>query len=541
MIRPAFLRVVAASLMAGCAGVASLLPVTAAAAEAPRLIEKDGRFALEVDGKPYLILGGQVHNSSGWPAELPQVWRSLEAMHANTVAVPVYWEQMEAERGRFDFTNVDQAVAGAREHGLYVILLWFGTWKNGNMHYAPAWVKADTKEFPRVTRADGEPIDVLSPLGEKTLAADKTAFAALMRHLKQTDGERHTVLMMQVENESGNIGSVRDYSAEANRLFAGPVPAEMLAAAHRGPGSWSAVFGGEADEMFQAYYQARYINAIAAAGKAEFAIPCYANVWLDGPVNELPQRQIDTPGIAYPSGGPVQKLLGVWKALAPSLDLIGPDMYTTDSKFYRQVLRTYARPDNALWIPETGRSDGFAKFLFYALNDGAIGFSPFGVDENGWNIVGDEVWKAHARNFALLAPMSDAVARYELEGRLKTAVEEPAEANQEMAFSGWEATVGFGFPQADGRPAPGTKDAHGVVLVAQTGADEFLITGQDASIVFHLPGKKPWMRSEIVTAEQGVFENGVWKTTKLLNGDETDRGVQFHMEPVYVRVRMGRF
>jgi len=181
----------------------------ARAADAPTLTQNDGRYALMVDGRPFLILGGQIHNSSAWPSELPQVWESMAALHANTVEAPVYWEQLESQEGHFDFTNVDQIVKGARAHNLRVVLLWFGTWKNGNMHYAPAWVKTDPKRFPRVIRPDGEPIDVLSPLSRNTLEADKTAFVALMRHLKQIDGEQHTVILVQVENESGNIGSVR--------------------------------------------------------------------------------------------------------------------------------------------------------------------------------------------------------------------------------------------------------------------------------------------------------------------------------------------
>src|SRR3974390_1455496 len=146
------------------------------AVEAPRLVQKDGRFALMVDGRPYLILGGQIHNSSGWPSELAQVWQSMAALHANTVEAPVYWEQLEPQEGQFDFTNVDQILQGARAHDLHVVLLWFGTWKNGNNHYTPTWVKSDTKRFPRTIRPDGEPIDVLSPLGRNTLEADKKAF-----------------------------------------------------------------------------------------------------------------------------------------------------------------------------------------------------------------------------------------------------------------------------------------------------------------------------------------------------------------------------
>jgi len=510
-------------------------------AEAPKLVQKDGRYALMVDGRPYLILGGQIHNSSAWPSELPQVWESMAALHANTIEAPVYWEQLEPQEGHFDFANVDQIVEGARSHQLRVVLLWFGTWKNGNMHYVPAWVKTDTKRFPRVIRPDGEPIDVLSPLSRNTLEADKSAFVKLMQHLKQTDGEQHTVLLIQVENESGNIGSVRDNSAEANREFTGAVPSDLLAAAHKQPGTWSQVFGADADEMFQFYHQARYINEIAAAGKAEFAIPCYINVWIDYPAAELPERQLEMPGIAYPSGGAVQKMVGLWRVLAPSIDMIGPDIYADDSPFYRETMHAYHRTDNPLWIPETGRSDSFGKFLFYALGDGAIGFSPFGVDQSGWNILGDEPWKAHARNFALIAPMSREIAELEFEGKLKTAVEEPGQTAQELDFGTWQATVAYGFPQPDGRRAPGTKDAHGAALVAQLGPDEFLVTGVDASVNFHLTGKLPWMRSQIVTAEQGVYDNGLWRPQKLWNGDETDRGLCFYDKPTVIRVKLGRF
>ena len=514
---------------------------SAFAAEPPRLVQQDGRYALLVDGKPFLVLGGQIHNSSAWPSELPQVWESMAALHANTIEAPIYWEQLEAEPGKFDFSNVDAVVNGAREHNLHVILLWFGTWKNGNMHYVPAWVKADTTRFPRVIRADGQPIDVLSPLGKNTLEADKAAFTALMRHLKQIDDDRHTVLAIQVENESGNIGSVRDDSAESNRLFAGPVPAELLQAAGKQPGSWQQLFGGEADEMFQAFYQAKYVNEIATAGKREFAIPCYINVWIDYPAAQLPQRRIDQPGIGYPSGGAVQKLVGLWRNLAPSIDMIGPDIYTDDSPFYRETMDAYQRPDNPLWIPETGRSDSFGKFFFYALGRGAIGFSPFGVDRSGWNILGDEPWNAHARNFALIGPMDREIAQLEFDGKLKTAVEEPGQATQELDFGAWQATVAFGFPQPDGRRAPGTKDFHGAAVVAQLGPDQFLVTGVDASVVFHLPGKLPWIRSQILTAEQGLYENDVWKPLRLWNGDETDRGLSFHDKPAVVRLTMQKF
>jgi hypothetical protein len=527
--------------------IATFLLPRVNAAEAPRLVQKDGHYALLVDGQPYLILGGQIHNSSAWPYLLPEVWDSMAALHANTVEAPVYWEVMEPQQGHFDFTNVDAVLDGARAHHLHVVLLWFGTWKNGNMHYVPAWVKTDPKRFPRVIRRDGEPIDVLSALSQNNLEADKAAFVALMRHLKQVDGEQHTILLVQVENESGIVGSARDYSAAADREFAGQVPADLLAAAHQQPGTWSQVFGADADEIFQVYHQAHYINEITAAGKQEFDIPCYINVWPDPPSAELPQRAIDLPGIAYPSGGAVQKRVGLWRALAPAIDMIGPDIYSTDSQFYRDTMHAYERPDNPLWIPETGSGNNFAKFFFYALGDGAIGFSPFGVDHpSGMNFSNGPNARmgqpsAHARNFALIAPMDREIARLEFEGKLKTAVEEPGQATEELDFGDWQATVAFGFPQMDGRRPPGTKDADGVALVARLGPDEFLVSGFNASVIFHLPGKQPWMRSEFLSVQQGEYENGVWKPLRLWNGDETDRGLRFFQQPEVVHVKMDRF
>jgi len=433
-------------------------------------------------------------------------------------------------------------VKGAREHNLHVVLLWFGTWKNGNMHYAPQWVKTDTKRFPRVVRADGELIDVLSASGRSTLQADKATFVALMRHLKALDGTDHTVLMVQVENESGIIGSPRDFSPESNKEFAGQVPADMLAAAHKQPGTWSEVFRGDADELFQLYHQAHYLNEIATAGKAEFDIPLYMNVWLSYPPAELPERRLPIPGIQYPSGGAVQRWVGLWRALAPSMSAIAPDIYGDDAGFVRDVLAAYHRPDNPLLVPEIAKTDSFARYDFLALGEGAIGIAPFGVDPRGWNILGDSAATGHARNFALLAPMSREVAKLNLEGKLKTSIEEVGAAQQELDFGEWQATVSYGYPQYDGRRPPGTKDAHGVALVAQLGPDEFLVTGVDASVSFHRPGKRPGMRMQVLSAEEGSYENGVWKPVRLWNGDETDRGLQFYAgDPALVRIRLGKF
>ena len=267
----------------------------------------------------------------------------------------------------------------------------------------------------------------------------------------------------------------------------------------------------------------------------------YGNVWLIYPGAERPERQVPNPGIGYPSGGPVQDRIGLWKAFAPAVDASGPDIYADDPVFYDQVLETYARPDNALWIPETGSGDSYAKFFFLALGRGAIGFSPFGVDWTGWNVADGAVTRAHTENYALLGSMSRELAQLNFDGKLRTAVEEPGSAQQEIDFGPWQATVRFGFPQRDGRRPPGTEEHHGRALVAQLGPNEFLVTGVDASGALHLPEQLPGIRREIRRAEEGNYNNGTWQMTRLWNGEQTDRGLNFHHEIRAVRVRVGRF
>jgi beta-galactosidase GanA len=397
-----------------------LLSAAAFAQDIPRLIQRDGRFALMVDGAPFLVLGGQLHNSSAWASTLPGVWPDVAAMHLNTVAAPVYWEQFEPVEGTFDYTQMDELLKEAREHNVRLVLLWFGTWKNGQMRYTPRWVKTDGVRFPRMRDPHGEPIEVLSANAATTLEADQTAFVALMRHLKQIDGDRHTVILVQVENESGAIGSVRDYSAMAEKQFEAQVPVDVTKALHKPSGTWKQVFGGDADETFQAWSVARYIEAVAKAGKAEYPLPLYANCWVSYPVHELPERQIPQPGVGYPSGGPVQAMLSLWKLETPSLDVIGPDLYSNDSDFVHTILRTYKRPDNALWIPEANSGDDYARFFFSALGMGAIGFSPFGIDRANASVPppSSEVAPAaaghvsfHAENFGLIAPMQRVIAK----------------------------------------------------------------------------------------------------------------------------------
>jgi len=509
----------------------------------PHIEKKGGHFAMVVDGKPFLILGAQINNSSSWARTLLKVWPAVEDLHVNTVEAPVYWEQMEPKQGSFDFANVDLLVNGAREHHLRLVLLWFGTWKNGQDHYVPEWIKTDPQKYPREVSSYGKILDVLSPNSATNLEADKLAFVALMRHLKAIDGAQHTVIMIQVENESGSIGSVRDYSAAANQQFAGDVPSTLTAALHSPGGTWSKVFGSDADERFAAYSTASYIYQVAKAGKAEYALPMYCNVWLTYPVDALENRNRASAGQEYPSGGPQQGNINIWKSVAPAIDILAPDFYSHDHAFYHQVIAAYGRDDNPLFIPETLLSKDFGSNFFYALGHGAIGFSPFGIDYTDWTITDDKIPTYLSENYALLLPMANEVAQLNLEGKLQTAVEQKGMPRQKLHFPGVDAIVSFGYPQRDGEMPPGTPDVSGRAMVAQLGPFEFLVTGFDASVSFELAsatGDKPGNEQiEILRAEEGQYVKGTWQTSRIWNGDQTDRGLNFHSgNSSVVRIRL---
>ena len=546
-----------------------LFPLTAFAADpaqhpAPSIAHQDGRFALMVDGAPYFILGAQVNNSSGWPAALQAVWPNAERMHLNTIEVPVYWEQIEPRPGQFDFSDVDAILDQTREHHLHLILLWFGTWKNGKMHYAPEWVKEDTAKYPRMITPEGRPIDVLSPNSPANLDADSTAFAALMKHLRERDSTEHTVVMMQVENESGSLGAVRDFSPMAQKQFDSAVPQGLVAAMGKKPGTWQQVFGDDADETFAAYSVARYIGQVAAAGKKEFDIPMYVNNWLKSP-RAYPIQTV--PGEDYPSGGPTENMLGVWKEAAPGIDILAPDIYVANSGRYRDVMKQFERPDNPLFVPESlgfgmfPGSSGYARNVFYALGDGAIGFSPFGLDRARFPSASGAAFSAsdgalsdaalelttQADNYRLIGSMDRVVAAMEFAGKLKVAVEEPGIAQNEIDFPGWRALITYAPADVPGpRVASPTSRLHvGRILAAQIGPNEFLVAGMDARVDFLTPirvGRLAGQKSmQYLRVEEGSYDGKTWKPTRIRNGDETDHGLVFPSAGAVLHVKVGTY
>jgi beta-galactosidase GanA len=506
----------------------------------PRIVEKDGSFALMVDGAPYLMLGAQVNNSSAWPAMLPQVWPAIDKLHANTVEMPIYWEQWEPTQGHFDPSVLHMLLAQAREHRVHLVLLWFGTWKNGSGHYTPPFVKLNETQSPHVVGRDGRKLDSLSPYSEFTLNADKTAFAALMRELKASDPQ-HTVLMVQVENEPGTWGSVRDYSPAAEKIFNQPVPQPILTAMHATTtGTWREVFGVDADEYFHAYSISSYIGQVAAAGKRELALPMYINVASRNPLHPSPAN-------TYESGGATDNVIPIWKAAAPDIDILAPDIYDREFDRYTALLNHYHRADNPLLVPENSNRPEFARYLFAVLGHGGIGFAPFGMDNTGYRNTEEVSAKLDEKDIApfaltyeIFAPMQREIARLNFEGKLKAVAEDPAVHEQTLDFGAWKATIKYGMPQfGAGGKAPGNTPASGGAMVAQLGPDEFLVTAEHARIDFTPTDSK--LQRQFLIVEEGSYVAGKWTPRRIWNGDQTDYGLNFAALPQVLRVRLATY
>ncbi len=532
------------SLSVACGGEQSPKPP----GEAPHLRVQGEATQLVVDGRPFLMLAGELGNSTASDLDsLRESWPRLQALHLNTVLAPVYWELIEPEEGRFDFALVDGLIEDARAHGMRLVLLWFGSWKNSMSSYVPAWVKRDQERFPRAQMSDGRGLEILSPFNEANRDADAHAFAALLRHLRVVDGAWHTVLMVQVENEIGMIPEARDHSEEADRLFAGPVPAVLLehlstnrpslapslrsrweAHGARRDGSWEEVFGPglETDEIFMAWHFAVYAEAVAAAGRSEYDLPLFVNAALIRPGRK--------PG-EYPSAGPLPQVFDVWRAGAPTIDFLAPDIYFPN---FVEWARAYDVPNNPHFIPETGRQPSATPanaFYTFGAHD-SMGFSPFAIE--GF-VEGDRLGDA----YEILQGLAPLILEHQGQGTMAGVRPIVAfdgtvdESPQNVRLGDFTLHVDFVDPWTPREQQ--TIAAHGGLII-QLGPEEYLVAGRGLTVTFSADEGIVGIES----IREGTYENGEWDPGRLLNGDQSHQGRHLRLPPDEYgvqRVRVYRF
>jgi hypothetical protein len=477
----------------------------------------DGRRFLIVRGEPYPVLGGEIGNSTAADrAGMLRLWPRLKAMGLNSVLVPVYWEQLEPEEGRFDYSWIDEDISRARSEGLKLVFLWFGTWKNSMSSYVPPWVKLDQARFPRMVGADKRKQDILSAHGTETLAADARAFHSLMERISVKDGGRGTVVMVQVENEMGSIPSARDHSLLAEKAWKEPLPAAMrdFLGSRRGAPTWADASRGlvgaklaALEEMFSAWHFARFAEAVAKAGKEANPLPMCVNAALPRP-GALPGQ--------YPAGGPLPHLAGIWKLAAPSIDMICPDFYNPD---FAEWCGAYATGGNPLFIPEHGL-DGTvgAKAIYAFAEKGAIGFSPFSIEN-----AKPDVAEALSGAYALIREMHPLLdpARGLLEEAPRAAMVDREKADAILEFEGIKVKIGHQYTLSwNAADAKGNWPSAACALL-RTGPLEFIISGTGVFVEFADGGGRPFA---LLGVDRGRIEGGNFIPLQRLNGDETHQG-----------------
>ncbi len=505
---------------------AAALPVVCAQ-PIPHLTRHGTATQLVVDGKPFLILGGELQNSSASSlAYMDPIWPKLASMHLNTVLTPVSWELVEPAEGKFDWSLVDGLIAGARRNQLRLVVLWFGSWKNTYSSYVPAWVKNDPSRFTRAKKLDGSSLERLTPFCVACRDADARAFAALMRHLRQVDSDHRTVLMVQVENEVGSILEARDHSPEAEARFREAVPADLLrymtanrtslapelhalwdAAGAKESGNWEQVFGNgpAADEFFMAWHFARYIEEVAQAGKGEYPLPMFANAALIRP-NYVPGQ--------YNSGGPLPRSWDIWRAGAPSLDFLAPDIYFDT---YSEWLGKYDQPGYAVFVPEArGGAAGAANAFYTFGRHHAIGFSPFGIDSQ------DPETTPLRPAYEVLSQLSPLILEHQGDGLLTGVVLEAEGPRAEVRLGEFVLRVSW----SSSAPQP-----PGAALFISTGPSEFYAASSgNLTVTFAAASPGPPIAG-IESIDEGMFANGRWMPGRRLNGDENAQGQVLKLPP----------
>jgi beta-galactosidase GanA len=503
----------------------------------PHLSRQGMATQLIVDGKPFLALAGELSNSSASsPAYMKPIWPRLVATRFNTVLATVSWELIEPEEGRFDFALVDDLLRDARENNMRLVLLWFGSWKNGKSTYQPLWIKTNQAKYPLVQNQEGHGLPTLSTFSEANREADARAFAALMRHLRLVDGSKHTVIMMQVENEVGVLDTPRDYCPAANQAFNGPVPKDLMdylqahklelaqapqlldawqRAGFKTSGTWEEVFGKSTvnkqdwhafsyltEEIFMAWNYARYVGRVAAAGKAEYDIPMYVNTWIK-------QQNSGWPG-AYPSGGAQPQVIMIWQAGAPAIDIRSPDIYAPN---FTEWCNWYTQPGNPLFIPESGgdaRGAAHALWAFGHLD--AIGYSPFGVDRS----TGAD--SALGRAYDVMSQVAPLILEHQGNGTMNAVLLDGSAASQTIRLGNYNLQARLSSSR-NSTAAAAQPDRVAALFIC-TGPDDYVIVAQNVNIYF-TAATNPSDSVGLATVEEGVYADGKWIPGRRLNGDET--------------------
>ena len=535
----------------------------------PYLRTVNGYRQLFVDNQPYLMMAGELHNSSTGSSHFMQpIWQRMADKHLNTILAPVSWELIEPEEGHFDFTLLDEMISGAAKAHLKLVILWFGSWKNGASTYAPAWVKTQPKRFPLAQFSDGQRMNTLSTFGQSTMQADAKAFQAMMRHIKETDTQQ-TVIMVQVENEMGALDSyaafsgtpnraMRDYSPQANKSFAAEVPQQLIdylnqhkrslhpaiekawkQQGYKQRGSWDQVFGkGQpssgtdqwhdeypylTEEIFMAWHYARYVDHIAAAGKQEYALPMFVNAWLK-------QSGGREPGI-YPSGGPLPHMFDIWRAAAPSIDFFAPDIYAID--IFDDVCRSYGSQGNPLFIPETTSDAAGAARCFYAMGKyGAIGYSPFGIDGKGL-IAGSDMDPVYVETYKTLTHLSSYIQQYAETKHISGLLINDQKKQDVVSMGKYEigiipfsaeramAVAGIAVTDDPNHPRGGVAG----LMVIEVAEGDFIVTGTgDMMICFDAANRNNDHQTGLLSVDEVTFDDNGQMLLHRLNGDETALG-----------------
>lgn len=534
----------------------ALLCVTVIQAADISLHKQGSATQLYVDGKPFVILGGELGNSSASsPADIARIFPKLQRMNLNTVLVPVYWDMVEPVEGDFDFSLIDTTLEEARRCGLKVVFLWFGAWKNSMSCYAPSWFKSDYKKYPRAYTSEGKPLEIASAFSENVYQADSRAFKAWLSHLADVDKDG-TVLMVQIENEIGMLEDARDYSAAAQREYDNGVPSQLIAFLEKNKkslhpqllerwrdngmkraGSWREVFGDDiySDEYFMAWNYAAYVERLAREARDILGRPLYVNAAMNSRGRK--------PG-EYPSAGPLAHLKDIWHAAAPTVDILSPDLY---DKGFTDWVAQYHTSDNPLFIPEIRRFDGNAAQAYYVIGEhDAIGISPFSI-ENG----SDSPQSTPVRGYAALRDLMPLLVKYQGKGVMNGFYFDNDSTERILRHEGLKITANHYFtlpwdPRAtDGsewmpvggviiRLAPDEYIIAGTGIVVKfenetessvkrnLGEDGFLNAGSDRNAA---PSWGGGMRAGLASVDEvAVNPDGTLRFVRRYNGDETHQG-----------------